>query len=344
MLETRLANQRLTGTTFSKAREVVSWLGAVQAQDYTGAAWGVALRARDLTAVAFEREFAAGRILRTHVMRATWHFVAQADIRWLQALTGPRVLAGNAPVAARNAIDARLMTRVRTIVERALEGGQFLTREELAGRLLQDGRIEAAGQRLAYIVMALELDAVICSGPRRGKQFTYALVEERAPRARVLPRDEALAELARRYFQSHGPATVPDFAWWSGLPVKDARAAAATVAADLVLREPPALERVAGADFLLPNYDEYLIAYRDRGAVIDPDRARNLGIFTTQEYPHHVVLDGRVAGSWRRNIGAREASVVMKLYGRATTRQRQALARAVGRYGEMLGMRCAVEP
>ena len=218
----------------------MSWLGAVQAQDYTGAAWGVALRARDLTAVAFEREFAAGRILRTHVMRQTWHFVAQADIRWLQALTGPRVRAASAYYAARLAIDARLMTRARTIVERALEGGQYLTRDELAERLLQDGRIEAAGQRLAYIVMALELDAVICSGPRRGKQFTYALVEERAPQARVLPRDEALAELARRYFQSHGPATVHDFGWWSGLPVKDARAAAATVAADLVLREPPA--------------------------------------------------------------------------------------------------------
>jgi hypothetical protein len=344
MLETRLANQRLTGTTFSKAREVVSWLGAVQAQDYTGAAWGVAQRARNLTAAAFEREFAAGRILRTHVMRETWHFVAQADIRWLQALTGPRVRAASSYYTTRLAIDARLMTRVRTIVERALEGGQYLTRGELAGRLLQDGRIEAAGQRLAYIVMALELDAVICSGPRRGKQFTYALVEERAPRARVLSRDEALAELARRYFQSHGPATVPDFAWWSGLPVKDARAAAATVAAELVLREPPALERVAGADFLLPNYDEYLIAYRDRGAVIDPARTRNLGIFTTQEYPHYVVLDGRVAGSWRRNIGAREASVVMKLYGRATTRQRVFLARAAARYGEMLGMRCAVEP
>ena len=252
--------------------------------------------------------------------------------------------AASAYYAGRLAIDTRLMTRARTIVERALEGGQHLTRDELAGRLLQDGRIEAAGQRLAYIVMALELDAVICSGPRRGKQFTYALVEERAPRARVLPRDEALAELSRRYFQSHGPATVHDFAWWSGLTVKDARAAAATVAADLVLREPPALERVAGADFLLPNYDEYLIAYRDRGAVIDPARARNLGIFTSLEYPHHVVLDGRVAGSWRRNIGAREASVAMKLYGRATTRQREALARAAARYGEMLGMRCALEP
>jgi hypothetical protein len=206
MLATRLANQRLTSTTFQKAAEVVTWLGAVQAQDYTGATWGLALRARGLTAGAIEREFAAGRILRTHVMRPTWHFVAAADIRWLQALTGPRVRALTAYYARQLEIDTRLMTRVRTIVEAALAGRNDLTREELSGRLLSDGRITATGQRLAHIVMELELDAVVCSGPRRGKQFTYALVDERAPKARVLPRDEALAELAARYFRSHGPS------------------------------------------------------------------------------------------------------------------------------------------
>ncbi len=339
MLETRLANQRLTGTTFRRAREVVSWLGAVQAQDYSGATWGVALRARDLTAAAIEREFAAGRILRTHVMRETWHLVAQADIRWLQALTGPRVRAASAYYTARLAIDARLMTRVRTIVEAALEDGHYLTRNELADRLKRDGRIEAAGQRLAYIVMALELDAVICSGPRRGKQHTYALVEERAPKARVLPRDEALAELARRYFQSHGPATVHDFAWWSGLTVKDARAAAAAVGDGLVLREPPGPDRVAGANYLLPNYDEYLIAYRDRGAVIDPQRARNLGIFTNVEYPHHVVLDGRVAGSWRRSVATASADVALRLYDTSSTRHQAALRMEATRFGRFFGVK-----
>jgi hypothetical protein len=343
MLATRLANQRLTSTTFQKAAEVVTWLGAVQAQDYTGATWGLALRARGLTAGAIEREFAAGRILRTHVMRPTWHFVAAADIRWLQALTGPRVRALTAYYARQLEIDTRLMTRVRTIVEAALAGRNDLTREELSGRLLSDGRITATGQRLAHIVMELELDAVVCSGPRRGKQFTYALVDERAPKARVLPRDEALAELAARYFRSHGPATTRDFAWWSGLTLKEARAVAATIDDDLVLREPPALERVTGADYLLPNYDEYLIAYRDRGAVIDPDRARNLGIFTNVEFPHHVVLDGRVAGSWRRTIGARAASVAFQFYGSVSKRQRAALTRETARYGRMLGVPCAAD-
>jgi hypothetical protein len=343
MLETRLRNQRLTSTTFRRADQVVSWLGAVQAQDYAGAQWGVAQRARGLTIAAIDRACDAGEILRTHVLRPTWHLVAATDIRWMQALTGPRVRRLLATYDRRLEIDARLLTRVRRLVERALAGGQSLTRDELAEVLLRRGRIAAAGQRLAHLVMHLEIDAVICSGPRRGKQFTYALVAERAPDARLLPRAEALAELSRRYFLSHGPATVHDFSWWSGLTMVEARAGAATVPGDLVLRTPPPLEAVPGAHYLLPNYDEYLIAYRHRGAVIDPHRSRNLGVFTSLEYPHHIVVDGRVAGSWRRTLGPNAASVMTKFYARPSAAARAAIAAAAKRYGETLGVPCAIE-
>ena len=342
MLVTRLRNQRLSETALRRPHDVVSWLGAVQAQDFTGAVWGLALRMREPTAATIERAFADGRLLRTHVLRPTWHFVTPEDIRWMQALTGPRVLALNAYHAKNLEIDGRTSARATSLMERALGGGRYLTRDELAA-VLGAGRITAAGQRLAYFVMAAELEAVICSGPRRGKQFTYGLVAERAPRARVLPRDEALAELARRYFQSHGPATVHDFAWWSGLTVKDARAGAAGVPAELVLREPPALDVAPDAHYLLPNYDEYLIAYRDRGAVIDRARSRNLGIFTSREFPHHIVLGGRVAGSWRRTIGPGAAGVTLKFYGRPTATERRALAAQAARYGQVLGLPCRVE-
>ena len=246
MLSTRLRNQRLTGTTFRRADQVVSWLGAVQAQDYAGAQWGVALRARGLTVAAIDRAFDAGEILRTHVLRPTWHLVTPADLRWMLALTGPRLRRLLATYDRRLEIDARLLTRVRRIVESALEGGRFLTRDALAEALRARGRITAAGQRLAHLVMYLEADAVICSGPRQGKQFTYALVAERTPGGATLSRDDALSELARRYFQSHGPATVHDFSWWSGLTMRDARTAVATVPGELVLRTPPPLESVAG--------------------------------------------------------------------------------------------------
>ncbi len=343
MLATRLRNQRLTRTTFTRPEQVVAWLGAVQAQDYTGAVWGLALRARALTAGAIDRAFDEGRLLRTHVLRPTWHFVLPEDIRWMQALTGPRVRRLLATYDSRLEIDTRLMTRARRIIEAALDGGRALTRAELAAELARRGRIVAAGQRLAHIVMHLDLDPVICSGPRRGKHFTYALVAERAPNARTLKRDEAIAELSRRYFQSHGPATVRDFAWWSGLTMAEARIGAAAAPDDLLLHEPPGRGEVAGADYLLPNYDEYLIAYKDRGAVIDDARVRNLGIFTSLEYPHQVVLGGRVAGSWRRAIGAASASVTVKLYRRPSARERAALSQQADRYGRMLGLRCALE-
>ena len=342
MLATRLRNQRLVRSSFRRPEDVVAWLGAVQAQDYAGAAWGVAQRARSLTVAAIDRACDDGRILRTHVLRPTWHFVAPGDLRWMQALSAPRLRRLLATYDRRLEIDARLIARARRIVETALAGGRSLTREALADELRRRGRIDARGQRLAHLVMYLEVDAVICSGPRQGRQFSYALVDDRVPPTPDRSRDEAIGELARRYFQSHGPATVHDFAWWSGLTMGEARRGAATVDAALLLAAPPGPDRVAGADFLLPNYDESLIAYRHRGAVLDPERSRNFGVFTSNEFPHQVVLDGRVAGSWQRRIGAREAAIALELYARPTAAQRQALAAAAVRYGTALGMPCAI--
>jgi hypothetical protein len=157
-----------------------------------------------------------------------------------------------------------------------------------------------------------------------------------------LPREEALAELTRRYFHSHGPATVHDFSWWSGLTMKDARAGVAMVEPD-VLSEPPGLDSVRGANHLLPNYDEYLIAYRDRGAAIDAARSRNLGVFTSLEFPHHVIFDGRLAGSWRRAINAMGARLDVKLYGKSGSREVDVLAAAAKRYGRFLQLECRVQ-
>jgi hypothetical protein len=220
----------------------------------------VAQRARSLTVAAIDRAFDDRRILRTHVLRPTWHFVVPGDLRWMQALSAPRLRRLLATYERRLEIDARLITRVRRIVETALAGGRSLTREALAAELRRRGRIDASGQRLAHLVMYLEVDAVICSGPRQGRQFSYALVDDRVPPAPDRSRDEALGELARRYFQSHGPATVHDFAWWSGLTMGEARRGAGAVDSELVL---------------------------------DPKRTRNFGVFTSAEFPHQVVLDGR---------------------------------------------------
>src|SRR6185503_5208433 len=218
----RLANQKLSTSTFKSPAEVVSWLGAVQAQDYAGAKWAVALRAPGLTDSDIEQAFTDGKILRTHVMRPTWHFVLPEDIRWMLELTAPRVLAAIAYMDRQLGLDKAIIKRSNAILAKALQGGNQLTRAEL-GSILQRSRVNTDDLRLGHLLSHAEVDGIICSGGRRGKQFTYALIDERAPRARTLKRDEALAELTRRYFVSHGPATVQDFVWWSGLTTADAR-------------------------------------------------------------------------------------------------------------------------
>ena len=199
-------------------------MGAVQAQEYADTRWALALRMRRATAAGIEQAFDEGTILRTHVLRPTSHLVAPTDIRWMLALTGPCVSRRMAPYNRRLELDATVFRRNWNAIVRALRGGAQLTRQELKA-VLQRADVRADGvQRLAHIVMQAELDAVICSGARRGNQHTYALLDERVPPSRTLSRDEALAELARRYFTSHGPAQLQDFMWWSGLAATDARA------------------------------------------------------------------------------------------------------------------------
>lgn len=342
LLATRLKHQRLKPTSHTSPEAVVQALGAVQSQDYLGAAWALALRGGGLTLADVDRALADGRILRTHVLRPTWHFVAPADLRWMLALTGPRLKRLLSTYDARLELDAALYRRARATIVRTLEGGTSLTRPELATALAR-ARIQAAGQRLAHLVMDAEFAGVVCSGPRRGSHVTYALVDERVPATPAMSRDEALAALAQRYFASHGPATVHDFSWWSGLTIGDARRGIeAGAVRERVLTSPPTADRVAGAHFLLSNYDEYFIAYRHRDAVIERTRARNVGVWTTAEYPHQIVLPGRVAGSWRRELAPTRATITLKTYAPPVAAELRALTAAATRFGRFLGLPCDV--
>jgi len=181
----RLYNQRLSATDVRNPEDVVRWLGAVQAQDYGGAKWAVGQRTQTATDSMVEQEFAEGKILRTHILRPTWHFVAPEDIRWMLKLTSPRVHAANAYMYRRLELDGAIFRRSHAALEKALQGGKQLTRSELASLLRKPG-IPAEGLRLTYLMMRAELDGVICSGARRGKQFTYALLEERVPPVKAL--------------------------------------------------------------------------------------------------------------------------------------------------------------
>jgi hypothetical protein len=340
----RLHQQRLTQNPFATPTEVVAWLGAVQAQDYLGAKWALGLRMQHATDDLIERAFDEGSILRTHVMRPTWHFVTPADIRWILELTAPRVNAANAYMYRQLELDDALFLRSNAVIAGALQGGRQLTRTELGAALAEAG-IVAEGMRLGYIVHRAELDAVVCSGPRRGKQFTYALLEERARQARRLRREEALAELTLRYYTGHGPATIHDFAWWSGLTVADAKAGLEMAASQLTHQVidgrtywfsasmQPAAEASLAA-FLLPTYDEFLIGF----ASFDDSRTGGQSINGQLVFDSTIVIGGQVVGSWRRTFKKGALVIELAPFAALTAAEYEAVTTAAERYGAFLGM------
>jgi winged helix DNA-binding protein len=349
----RLTSQHLAGNKFVGAAEVVTWLGAVQSQDYAGAKWAIAQRARGLSDAAFEAAFAAGEILRTHVMRPTWHFVAPADIRWLLALTAPRVRAASAYGYRTLGLDQDIFKRSNSVLTRALRDSRPLTRAELASALGRAG-IEARDVRLAHLIMRAELDGVICSGARRGKQFTYALLDERVPATKTLRRDEALAELSKRHFTSRGPATLQDFTWWSGLTMSDAQTGLEMVKRGLLHHEtdgktywfaasmPSATERSQTA-CLLPNYDEYVVGYSDRKAIFDSSHAAKLDARNNPLFQHTMVIDGRIAGTWKRTLRKDAVLIELAPFAPLARAERQAVHKAAEKYATFLELPMVME-
>ena len=343
IMRQRMAQQRLSQNQFSTPAEVVAWLGAVQSQDYLGAKWSLGLRMQAATDEAVEQAFNAGTILRTHVMRPTWHFVMPADIRWLLELTAPRLHAANATRYRQLELDEVLLRRSDDVIATALQGGRSCTRAELGAALAEAG-ILVKGLRFIYILFHAELDGIVCSGPRRGKQFTYALLDERAPHARRLPRDEALAELTRRYFIGHGPATVRDFTWWSGLTVADARAGldmqTSALSHEVIDGQTyyfpasmlPAAKLPEQA-FLLPTYDEILVGYSSFDKLRSGGQDNSKVVFNPR-----IVIGSRVMGGWQRTF--KKGAVVVEIvpFAPLTAADEAAIGAAAQRYGDFVGM------
>jgi hypothetical protein len=343
----RLHNQLITQRMFEKPGDVVQWLGAVQSQDYAAAQWAVGLRMQGATYESIEQAFADGTILRTHVMRPTWHFVAPADIRWLLALTAPRVNAVNASWYRKLELDDALFTLSNAVLVKALQGGKQLTRPELVSMLKLAGIAADDVLRFTYIIIRAELDGIVCSGARRGKQFTYALLDERAPQARTLERDEAQAELTRRYFTSHGPATVQDFVWWSGLTGADVRAGLEMVKSQLMHEvvdgqtywfapSPPPAKDLSQTAYLLPNFDEYIVGYTDRSAMFDASHTHKLDPRGNILFSHTMVLNGRVVGTWKRTLKKNTVVIEANPFIPLSEAETRAFASSANHYGAFL--------
>ncbi|GAB3690295.1 winged helix DNA-binding domain-containing protein [Spirosoma flavus] len=325
----RFVSQQFAGTDLKTASELVSWMGAVQGQEYAQSKWGLGLRLPHLTDAEIEQDFTDGALLRTHMLRPTWHVVAAADIRWMLQLTAPRVHVANAFMYRKLELDTSLFNRCNELIIRELEGGKHLTRDTLNQAFKRNG-IDVAGFRLSYVMMNAELEGLICSGPRQGNQFTYALLNERVASKPPLSKDESLVELTRRYFTSRGPATLADFATWSGLTLTDCKKGIQLL--DTSVKKSGnyyftdvALPAKSAIDYLhlLPIYDEFIMGYKDRS----PSMMLRSGLpIPTISFDNLIMANGQVTGAWKRSIGNKSIDVTPNFFDSPTESQCEALA------------------
>jgi hypothetical protein len=362
----RLNNQRIVGSEPALPAQVVSWLGAMQAQDRDAVKWAVGLRCRDAAEATVERALADGTVVRTWLMRGTLQVVTASDVRWMLALLAPRQIANSARRYRQLDLDEDTFARSGETLITALRGGGRLTRAQIA-RHLEDGGISAAGQRSYHILRRAALEGLICLGPMKDKKETYVLLEEWVPvggspasasgrgalasgtESGAAARERALAELARRYFFSRGPATLRDYVWWSGLKVAEARAGLEKVADQLdqetvdgqmvyyVARNEATSQGPSPAAHLLPAYDEYLLGYRARDIVLDASYDRR-AVSSNGVFRPVIVLDGQIVGTWARTVNKRSVTIAPHLFRPLTGSETQVLLAAADRYGAYLGL------
>jgi Winged helix DNA-binding domain len=347
----RLANQRIEGEQFATAEEVVRRMGAIQAQDYGQALWAIGLRTRAATVADVERAIADGKIVRTWPMRGTLHFVPVEDAKWMVKLSAERMIAGDRRRLEQLELDATTIGRAEEALCAALEDGRRLTRPDVM-RLWEETGISTTGQRGYHLLWHIAQRGVICVGPMEGKQQTFALLDEWAPSSRELSREEALVELASRYFASHGPATVQDFAGWAGLTLTDARTglegarsgsglvAERREGQDYVRAAAEAASVAAGmmsSVHLLPGFDEYLLGYRDRSAVLAAEHAQKVVPGGNGMFLPMVVVEGQVAGTWKRTVRKNGVDVALKPFVTLGDVEER-VSEAATRYSRFLGV------
>lgn len=341
----RLVNQQIVAGKFTSPADLVGWMGAMQAQDYSMVKWAIGLRTPGSGLVDVEKAIERGEITRTHLLRPTWHFVAAADLPWLIELTAPQLHSTSRSRHKELGLTTKVISKSNKIIRNALEEKQYLTRKEL------NPLLEAAGFRnennlFAHLLFLAELDGVICSGPSKGNQHTYALLEKRIPAAPILTRDDALEKLARTYFTSHGPATLEDFIWWSGLPVKDARNALEMIRNDFNsaeagpktywFSENSFIDAEKNSLHLLPAFDEFLISYKDRSASVKITNQQkaisNNGIFRPV-----VVVNGEVTGIWKRTKKPSKMEIEIRFFKEPSKKVKIQTAEAAWQFSRFLG-------
>ena len=343
LTDIRLLSHQLAKPRFRSPKELVAWMGAVQAQEYTMAKWAVGTRLKSSSLRVVDDALAKGEILRTHILRPTWHFIVAEDIRWMLQLSGGRIRTAFDSYARsrKMEITESFYTKGCRLLEQLLGGNKSLTKQELMDGFGRAG-VETDNHLIHYFLVRAETDGLVCSGVDKNKKPTYALLEERVPPMKELSREEALARLATLYFQSHSPATLSDFVWWSGLAATEARHAVALIETDLLT------EKFDSETFylhvtcdlkaccrkvlhLLPSYDEYLISYKDRTTVML--REHHHKAFNTFGIFYPVILyEGRIVGNWKKDSKKKALTVETSLFDESLDLPEDLLKKAVDYY------------
>lgn len=343
----RLLNQQLASSVFQTPKELVAWMGAMQAQDYTQAKWAIGIRMPHMTESQIESAFNQGEILRTHLMRPTWHFVSADDIYWMLQLTAPQIRSVLNSRHRELGITELLVNNSYLVIEDTINAreDQSLTREELLDALAQAG-IPTDLQRASHIMLRAEIDGILCSGPIKGKKQTYALLSNRVPVKKTLTQEEALARLAKSYFSSHGPATLPDFLWWSGLGAADGRKALESIKNDLVSVKIAAdtywypgsditPSKLSDSAYLLPAFDEFLISYKNRSASITTEDHKR-AISSNGIFRPVILINGQITGLWKKTVKKEYILIETEYFRPHSKAEEQLITKAAESFGDYM--------
>jgi hypothetical protein len=345
LLSFRLYNQQLSVSSFQTPGELVSWMGAIQAQDYAMAKWAVGLRIKNANDDTIEKAITDGTIIRTHVLRTTWHLVTPADIRWMLELTAPGIYKQMAYHDRQLGIERKELVKSAKLFEKTLTGKKQMTRPELE-EIFTKAKFNCDGMRFGHLLMHAELQGILCSGAKKGKQITYALLEERVPATKKYHREESLVMLTQKYFQSHGPATIKDYVWWSGLTTKEAKEGIALLDGKinsinyneevLWYIDLPDKIKMDKTIYLLPNYDEYVVAYNNRETLIPGAKKSELLRGGNPLFSNNIIINGQVCGTWKRTLKANLVTVNATIFNELTAADKKQLEQAQQRFEQFL--------
>lgn len=341
----RLQNQLISDTRLKTPAQVVSWLGAIQAQDYLGAKWSLGLRLPGLKESDIDKAIADKSIVRTWPMRGTLHFVASEDARWMLRLLTPRIISGSAGRNRQLELDDTVFNKSMDLLLKAMEGGKQLMRNEVY-QLLENNGIATTGQRGIHIINYLAQKQVLCHGVHNEKQPTYALFDEWVTVSKDLEGKEALAELALRYFKGHGPATIKDFEWWSGLKLSDAREGLNQVSSQLESLDLGGKTYWFSAEtgegpksnliYLLPGFDEYMLGYTDRSVILDFAHSPKIVPGNNGMFMPTIVINGKVEGTWKRILKKDTVQIEILPFGKLSLAKKKSIETEAKKYGKYL--------